>query len=63
MTFVNAVIPTHHAYFTEWMAQYKKLLKVIPQISIRFPRTDYNKAIYTRKNKTRTVPFIRACLT
>ena len=37
-----AVIPTHHAYFTEWMAQNKKLLKVIPQISIRFLPTDHN---------------------
>ena len=37
-----AVIPFRHAYFTEWMARYKKLLTVIPQISIRFPPTDYN---------------------
>ena len=42
-----AVIPFRHAYFTEWMAQYKNLLKVISQISLRFPPTDYNVSLIT----------------
>ena len=43
-----AVIPFRHAYFTEWMAQYKNVLKVISQISLRLPLTARLQCLSTR---------------